>query len=139
MPPSSILPDLDSPLSLPDILEFNRKNNPTFAAYIYSDDLGNLTEISMLEFVHASYMAGNAVYGDSQPGDVVAIIANLDTIAYMALIAGLMIVGLVVRTNVILFVFIYSCLFHSPFPSPHETHLLLFSISCVKVLHTDSS
>lgn len=111
MSPSSSLPNLDSPLSLPDILKFNRENNPTFAAYIYPDDLGNLTEVSMLEFVHAAYRAGNAVYRpDSRPGDVVAIIANLDTIAYMALIAGLMNVGLVVRTKRNFFDFIYSCL-----------------------------
>ncbi|KAE9392378.1 acetyl-CoA synthetase-like protein [Gymnopus androsaceus JB14] len=93
---SPLLPDLDSPLSPPEILRFNLERNPTFPTYVYPEHgTGNLTEISMLEFVRSCYRVGNAVYGDSKPGDVVAIIANLDTIVYMALIAGLMNLGLV--------------------------------------------
>ncbi|KAJ3821631.1 putative aminoadipate reductase [Lentinula raphanica] len=90
------LPDLDAPISIPDILQHHLKNNPTFPIYVYPDHAtGELKEITMLEFVRAAYRAGAAVRGDSKPGDVVAIIANLDSIVYMALITGLMNVGLV--------------------------------------------
>ncbi|KAJ3997443.1 hypothetical protein F5050DRAFT_1419742 [Lentinula boryana] len=90
------LPDLDSPISIPEILQHHLENNPSFTVYVYPEPgTGDLTEISMLEFVRAVYRAGNAVCGDSKPGDVVAIIANLDSIVYMALITGLMNIGLV--------------------------------------------
>ncbi|KAJ3877582.1 putative aminoadipate reductase [Lentinula edodes] len=90
------LPDLDSPVSIPEILQYHLDNNPSFAAYIYPEHgTGDLAEISMLEFIRAVYRAGNAVCRDSKPGEVVAIIANLDNLVYMALIAGLMNVGLV--------------------------------------------
>ncbi|KAJ3809071.1 hypothetical protein EV368DRAFT_19446, partial [Lentinula lateritia] len=92
-----LLPDLDSPVSIPEILQYYLNNNPSFSAYVYPEHgTGDLAEISMLEFIRAVYRAGNAVCRDSKPGEVVAIIANLDNLVYMALIAGLMNVGLVV-------------------------------------------
>ncbi|KAJ3917166.1 hypothetical protein F5877DRAFT_91368 [Lentinula edodes] len=93
---SPSLPDLDSPVSISEILQYYLDNNPSFAAYVYPEHgTGDLAEISMFEFIRAVYRAGNAVCRDSKPGEVVAIIANLDNLVYMALIAGLMNVGLV--------------------------------------------
>ncbi|KAF5362791.1 hypothetical protein D9757_011015 [Collybiopsis confluens] len=90
-------PDLKSPLDQPKILEFALEHNSTFPAFVYPEQgTGNLSTISTFEYVRAIYRVGKAVLRpESKPGDVVAIIANVDNIVYMALINGLMNVGLV--------------------------------------------
>ncbi|KAF9044701.1 hypothetical protein BDP27DRAFT_1434674 [Rhodocollybia butyracea] len=49
----------------------------------------------MLEYVRAAHCVGGLVRGNSQPGDVIAFIANVDAIVYSALITGIMKAGLV--------------------------------------------
>ncbi|KIK64285.1 hypothetical protein GYMLUDRAFT_94733 [Collybiopsis luxurians FD-317 M1] len=94
--PNTCWPNLESPLVLPKILEFNLRHNASFPAFVYPEqETGNLVTISMLEYIRASYRVGSSVLGTSNPGDVVAIIANLDNIVYMALINGLINIGLV--------------------------------------------
>ncbi|KAJ3715279.1 hypothetical protein DFJ43DRAFT_1007325 [Lentinula guzmanii] len=86
----------ESQLNLPDLLDFNLKHNAAFPLYVYpSVDSSTIVEIKMLEFVRAAHRIGNIVLGNSQPGDVVAIVANVDTILYTALITGIMKSGLV--------------------------------------------
>jgi len=90
--------ELNSQLNLPDILDFNLTNNPNHPIFVFPNDAspGTLTEISMLEYVRACHRAGNAVRSSTQPGDVIAVIANLDSIVYSALVVGIMKAGLVV-------------------------------------------
>ncbi|KAF9078805.1 hypothetical protein BDP27DRAFT_1310201 [Rhodocollybia butyracea] len=87
---------MSSTLDLPSLLDFNLKYNPDFPLYIYAEpDSSTTKEIKMLEYVRAAHRVGGLVRGDSQPGDVIAIVANIDAIVYSALITGLMKAGLV--------------------------------------------
>ncbi|KAF9072483.1 putative aminoadipate reductase [Rhodocollybia butyracea] len=92
-----IFPDLGkSQLTLPSLLDFNLKHNPHFPVYTYAEPGSSTTkEIKMLEYVRAAHRVGELIRGNSQPGDVIAIIANVDAIVYSALITGIMKAGLV--------------------------------------------
>ncbi|KAE9406898.1 acetyl-CoA synthetase-like protein [Gymnopus androsaceus JB14] len=92
-----MLPSLGkSQLNLPDLLDFNLKHNPDFPVYVYADPGSDTTtEIRMLEYARAAHRIGKAIRRDSQPGDVIAIVANIDAIVYSALIVGIMKAGLV--------------------------------------------
>ncbi|KAE9406881.1 acetyl-CoA synthetase-like protein [Gymnopus androsaceus JB14] len=93
----TMLPSLGkSSLNLPDLLDFHLEHNPNFPVYVYAEPGSNRTaEIRMLEYIRAAHRIGKAVRGDSQLGDVIAIVANLDAIVYSALIVGIMKAGLV--------------------------------------------
>lgn len=98
---STVLPALgrsNLQLNLPDLLDFNLQHNPDFPVFVYAEpgSTGRTTEIKMLEYVRAAHRLGEAIRGDSQPGEVVAIVANIDAILYSSLIVGIMKVGLVV-------------------------------------------
>ncbi|KAF9062745.1 hypothetical protein BDP27DRAFT_1427576 [Rhodocollybia butyracea] len=86
----------NSQLTLPSLLDFNLEHNPNFPLYIYAEpNSSTAKEVNMLEYVRAAHRVGGLVRGDSQPGDVIAIIANVDAIVYSALITGIMKAGLV--------------------------------------------
>ncbi|KAF9072482.1 hypothetical protein BDP27DRAFT_1418094 [Rhodocollybia butyracea] len=97
MSPTVTLPALgNSQLDLPSLLDFNLGYNPDFPLYVYAEpDSSTTKEIKMLEYVRAAHRVGRLVCGDSQPGEVIAIIANVDAIVYSALITGIMKAGLV--------------------------------------------
>jgi acyl-CoA synthetase (AMP-forming)/AMP-acid ligase II len=87
--------------SIPEVLDFHLKHNPDFPIYVFAnDDSEHPTEISMLEYVRAAHRAGAAIRGtdtgNSKPGEIVAIIALLDSIVFSAIITGMMKTGLVV-------------------------------------------
>ncbi|KAE9398018.1 acetyl-CoA synthetase-like protein [Gymnopus androsaceus JB14] len=94
---NTILPALGkSQLNLPDLLDFNLEHNPDFPVFTYVEaGSTRIIEIRMLEYVRAAHRIGHAIRGDSQPGDVIAIVANIDAIVYSALIVGIMKAGLV--------------------------------------------
>ncbi|KAE9406882.1 putative aminoadipate reductase [Gymnopus androsaceus JB14] len=95
---TTILPSLGkSSLNLPDLLDFHLEHNPDYPVYVYAEPGSNrAAEIRMLEYIRAAHRIGKAIRGgDSQPGDVIAIVANLDAIVYSALIVGIMKAGLV--------------------------------------------
>lgn len=86
-----------SQLNLPDLLDFHLEHNPDFPVFVYAEPVSTrTTEIRMLEYVRAAHRIGKAIRGDSQPGDVIAIVANIDALVYSALIVGIMKAGLVV-------------------------------------------
>lgn len=89
---------MDGSVFLPFLSDFNMEHNASLPAFIYSNAPGSLTEISFLEFGRAVHRTGHIVRAGHQRADheVVAIIANLDTLLYQTLIAGLMRAGLVV-------------------------------------------
>ncbi|TFK33802.1 acetyl-CoA synthetase-like protein [Crucibulum laeve] len=94
---TTTLPPLDGSLTLPEVAHYNLLHNPTQPFFIFSDDEhpNEIVTISHLEFARASCRAARAVLPGSGPGDVVAIIALIDNIAYHAIIVGLMHAGLV--------------------------------------------
>ncbi|KAF5349749.1 hypothetical protein D9758_010244 [Tetrapyrgos nigripes] len=105
------LENLSTQLSLPQLLDFQLEHNPDFPLYVFANhesDPDRLTEISMLEYIRAAHRAGSAIVNGNgirdtntsadagpRPGEIVAIVAVLDSIVYSALIAGMIKVGLV--------------------------------------------
>ncbi|KAF5366988.1 hypothetical protein D9758_003944 [Tetrapyrgos nigripes] len=97
-PPSYPSLELNTQPSIPELLDFHLQHNPDFSLYVFADDDSNgPTEISMLEYIRASHRAGTLIRdaGDSQPGEIIAIIATLDTIVFSAMITGMIKAGLV--------------------------------------------
>ncbi|KAF5349813.1 hypothetical protein D9758_010235 [Tetrapyrgos nigripes] len=105
------LENLSTQLSLPQLLDLHLERNPEFPLYVFANDESGpnrLTEISMLEYIRAAHRAGSAIVTGTgirdmntgagagpRPGEIVAIVAVLDSIVYSALITGMMKVGLV--------------------------------------------
>ncbi|KIK57239.1 hypothetical protein GYMLUDRAFT_247199 [Collybiopsis luxurians FD-317 M1] len=108
-----VYPDLslNAQPNLLDILDFNLEHNPNHTVFVFPNDAGGLTKISMLEYVRACHRAGNYVRASTQPGDVIGVIANVDTIVYSALIVGMIKAGFV------------------PFPiSPRNSPIAIFNL-----------
>ena len=64
-----------------------------------SESLGAFTSISFLELARAAHRAGHLTRSSQPPGlhnEVVAIIANLDTLLYQTTVIGMMRAGIVV-------------------------------------------
>ncbi|KAJ3740213.1 putative aminoadipate reductase [Lentinula detonsa] len=91
-------PSRDRLNTIPQLLQFHYEHNPDQPLYVYSEDgKATLTEIRNLEFVRACHRAAHIVrpHRCGPNGEVVAVIAQLDTIAYTAVVAGLMLAGLI--------------------------------------------
>ncbi|KAJ3994751.1 putative aminoadipate reductase [Lentinula boryana] len=91
-------PSRDRLNTIPQLLQFHYERNPDQPLYVYSEDgKATLTEIRHLEFVRACHRAAHIVRPRrcGPNGEVVAVIAQLDTIAYTAVGAGLMLAGLI--------------------------------------------
>lgn len=95
---SPTYPLLDNSVLFSHLNDFHMKNNADLPAFVYSEAPGSLTEISFLEYGRATHRAGRIIRSDrSGPGnEVVALIANLDTLLYQTLVLGMMRVGVVV-------------------------------------------
>ncbi|KZP17736.1 acetyl-CoA synthetase-like protein [Athelia psychrophila] len=92
-----VYPPLDGSVLLPSLVDFNLQHNASLPAFVYSEAVGSLTEISFLEFGRAAHRAAHLLFpGNEGPqSEVVAIIANVDTLLYGAIFAGLMQAGLI--------------------------------------------
>ncbi|KAJ3851387.1 putative aminoadipate reductase [Lentinula lateritia] len=92
-------PTLDRSTTLPQLLKFHYEHNADQTLYVYSEDgKANLTEIKHLEFGRACHRAAHIIRPPHRSGpdrEVVAIIAQVDTIVYTAVVAGLMEAGLI--------------------------------------------
>lgn len=97
---SPVYPALDGSVLLSDLPDFNIQHNPTLSAYVYSEMPGSTTEISYLEFGRACHRVAHAVRPNraGREGEVVAIMANTDTLLYLALVVGIVRAGAVVST-----------------------------------------
>ena len=94
-------PPLDGSLFFPELLEYNAQHNPDNTFYVYPDDegTGGVRKISHLEFYHACQRIAHAVRPGRQGKgrEVVAIMANCDTVLYQAIFMGIIYAGLIVR------------------------------------------
>ncbi|KAF5384130.1 hypothetical protein D9615_003351 [Tricholomella constricta] len=126
LPP--VLPTLHEDFQIPDIVDFNLKNNPEQPFYTYSDHKApsGLAVITHLEFGRATHRAAHALRPNraDADGQVVAIIALVDTVVYQAILVGLIVAGF------------------APFPisprnSPAAIANLLEKSSCRRVLTTN--
>lgn len=95
-----VIPVLDGTISIPEAIDFNLKNNPDQPAFVFSHDNtpNTATTITHLEFSRACHRVAHKVRPgrSGQEGQVVAILALVDTIVYHAIIAGLMQAGFTV-------------------------------------------
>ncbi|KIJ18039.1 hypothetical protein PAXINDRAFT_97557 [Paxillus involutus ATCC 200175] len=98
-PDGGFYPPLDGSLFLTEMIEFNAKYNPSRPFYVFYDEKDRgLHYISHLEFYRACQRMAHAVRPNRHGLDnneVVAIIANSDTILYQALIMGVIYAGLI--------------------------------------------
>lgn len=101
-------PPLDGSIHvLPGLVDFHATHNADLPwAFLASDAESPVSSVSFLEFAHATHRIAHALRpGRAGPeNEVVAILVNCDTILYLALVAGMVRAGLVVR-NVLVVIF----------------------------------
>ncbi|KAG5724635.1 L-aminoadipate-semialdehyde dehydrogenase [Termitomyces sp. T112] len=87
----------DQNLFLPDVIDFNMRNNPDQPFYVFAGDGGSIKTITHLEFGRAAHRVAHALRPNRSglDGDVVGILAETDTILYNVVIAGLIVAGFV--------------------------------------------
>ncbi|KAF7968306.1 hypothetical protein HWV62_2396 [Athelia sp. TMB] len=93
----AVYPPLNGTVLAPNLVDFNIDHNAELTAFVFSDSPGSVTKISYLEYGRAAHRVGHLVRpGRTGPeGQVVAVIANLDTLLYAALVAGMIRAGIV--------------------------------------------
>lgn len=99
-----VLPPLDCSLLFSELVNFHMQNNPTLPMFVYADDKASdhhVTEITFLEFGRAAHRIAHTLRPrrDGDEGQVVMLIANCDTILSHAVVAGMIISGLVVSVS----------------------------------------
>ncbi|KAJ3918426.1 acetyl-CoA synthetase-like protein [Lentinula edodes] len=90
-------PSLDSPITVPELLDFHYEHNPTRPIYVFAQDEQKITEISYLEFVRACHRLAHIIRPRRTGPEraVVAVVALVDTLVYETIIAGVIRAGLV--------------------------------------------
>ncbi|KNZ78390.1 L-aminoadipate-semialdehyde dehydrogenase [Termitomyces sp. J132] len=126
--PPPILHSIHENLLLSDAIEFNMKNNPDQPFFVFADPQNGIQVITHLEFGRSTHRVAHLLRPAStgQEGEVVAILAHTDVILHQAIVAGLIVAGLV------------------PFPiSPRNTPgtiaELLVNTSCHRLLTTQKA
>ncbi|KAG2117013.1 putative aminoadipate reductase [Suillus discolor] len=91
-------PPLDGSLSLPQLVEFNAQHNSDVTFFVYDKpDSNDLVSISHSDLYRACHRAAQAIRPASAGADkeVVALIANSDTLLYQTVFMGIIFAGLV--------------------------------------------
>ncbi|KAH7913622.1 putative aminoadipate reductase [Hygrophoropsis aurantiaca] len=122
-------PPLDGSLFVPEIVEFNAVNNPNVPIFVFErEGSEELVQITHFEFYRACQRVAHAIRPtrEGPEGEIVAVIANSDTLLYHALVIGMMMAGVV------------------PFPmsprnSPAAVINMLQKTSCHRILTTQRS
>lgn len=99
---SRVRPPVDGSLVFSGVIDFNHERNYAHPFFVWSDDNPD-TEVHVVtqgEFARASHRVAHIVrpLGRGVKVEVVAIMANIDTILYIALISGIIRAGFVVST-----------------------------------------
>ncbi|KAF8550863.1 acetyl-CoA synthetase-like protein [Imleria badia] len=91
---------LDGSILFADLVNFHIAKNSSYPIYVYANDApsGGTTAITFLEFGRAAHRVAHALRPARQreEGKVVMLIATIDTLLYHALVAGMLVSGLVV-------------------------------------------
>ncbi|OAX38467.1 putative aminoadipate reductase [Rhizopogon vinicolor AM-OR11-026] len=97
--PSSVNhPPPDGSLFLPELLEFNAQHNSDVTFFVYDrPDSDDLVSISHLDFYHACLRAAQEIRPGrtGADGEVIALIANSDTLLYQTVFMGVIFAGLI--------------------------------------------
>jgi acyl-CoA synthetase (AMP-forming)/AMP-acid ligase II len=103
MSDNPVFPPLDGSISiLPGLVDFHAQHNPTRPWAVLAPETGSkTTEISFLEFAKATHHVAHTFRPDSThaDGEMIAMLLDCDTVLYIALIAGLVRAGYVVRVS----------------------------------------
>ena len=96
------LPPLDGSLNvLPGFVDFHAEHNPfdPWVKFPSRSEAGKVDCLTFQDFAEATHRVAHAMrpVGTGRNGEVVAIVINCDAILYLALLAGLIRAGLVVR------------------------------------------
>lgn len=95
---------LDGSLLFADLVNFHIAKNGSHPIYVYANDAPSrgTTDIRFLEFGRAAHRVAHALRPARQgkEGQVVMLIATIDTLLYHALVAGMLVSGLVVSNAV---------------------------------------
>ena len=97
MPPA-MQPILDDDTTLPGLIDFHMEHNPdsAFALYPSPSSTEQASAVSFLEFGRACHRFASVAAGIAQPGEVVGLIANADTLLYVTALAGFSNAGITV-------------------------------------------
>jgi acyl-coenzyme A synthetase/AMP-(fatty) acid ligase len=97
---SRVRPLVDGSIVLPGVIDFNLECNYAHPFFVWSNDDSDAMPhtVTQGEFARASHRVAHIVrpLGQGVNQEVVAIIANIDTILYIALLAGIIRAGFVV-------------------------------------------
>ena len=96
-------PPTDRSINLPEIVDFQRKDNPTVPIYTFiQDGASNVTQVTRLEFGRACDRVSYYLQSGSCPArGIVAVLALSDSLLYHTVVVGIMRAGLIVRTTTI--------------------------------------
>ena len=102
MPSSPIRPPLDGSLSvLPGFVDFHAEHNPQhpWATLSAGQEQPGVETVSFSEFARATHRIAHQLRPNraGPENEVVAVLINCDSVLYLALLAGMMRAGLVVR------------------------------------------
>ncbi|KAF7378113.1 Acetyl-CoA synthetase-like protein [Mycena sanguinolenta] len=94
---SNFLPPLDCSLNVAQILDFHITHEDRSAAYSFTDEVGNTTEISRFELSRAAHRVAHLLRPQrhGSDGQVLAIVAQTDVLIYQTIVVGCIIAGLV--------------------------------------------
>ncbi|KAF7378108.1 Acetyl-CoA synthetase-like protein [Mycena sanguinolenta] len=94
---SNFLPPLDCSLNVAQILDFHIAHEDRSAAYSFTDEVGNTTEISRFELSRAAHRVAHLLRPQRHglDGQVLAIVAQTDVLIYQTIVLGCIIAGLV--------------------------------------------
>jgi hypothetical protein len=93
-------PTNDYSVTLPEVIDFHRKHNPTETLYVFAeDDKRTPTEISHLEFGRAADRVAHFINPgrEIQERQVIAFVALSDALLYQAITIGIVRAGFIVR------------------------------------------
>ncbi|KAF7357233.1 Acetyl-CoA synthetase-like protein [Mycena sanguinolenta] len=93
----AVLPPLDGSLNLRQIVDFHIIHGNRSAAYSFSDQDENMTEISHFEFCRAAHRVAHLLRSQRRgpDGQVLAIVAVTDVLLYQTIVAGCFVAGLI--------------------------------------------
>ncbi|KAF7341009.1 Acetyl-CoA synthetase-like protein [Mycena sanguinolenta] len=94
---SNLLPPLDCSLNVAQILDFHITHENRSAAYSFTDEVGNTTEISHFELSRAAHRVAHLLRPQRRgpEGQMLAIVAQTDVLIYQTIVVGCIIAGLV--------------------------------------------
>lgn len=137
---------LDGSLLFADLVNFHIANNASRPIYVYANDTPSdgITDITFLEFGRAAHRVAHALRParHGKEGQVVMLIATIDTLLYHALVAGMLVAGLVVSDCLIerrTYLIVIQPFLVSPRNSPAAIMSMIRKTCCSRIVTVHST